>query len=149
MAESETPRTDAFGILPVSDDIWTDLPGYGREALEKLLTEWGNLSRQLERELHLKDQKIAEAEARAESLQSQLAAAQREPKWIPVTEKLPDLDTTVLIWSDVVNLGWCEIAGVFRGCNLGYDGDSAVDDGVTHWMPLPELPIDTAQGDPS
>ena len=69
MAESETPRTD--GLFTDVELSWDR--GLHTKVLFSRMQEH---ARTLERELHLKDQKIAEAEARAESLQSQLAAAQ-------------------------------------------------------------------------
>lgn len=52
-----------------------------------------------------------------------------ERRWIPVTERLPDVGIEVLIYS--------EDDGV---CVDYYGGDSFGYYEVTHWMPLPEPP---------
>lgn len=54
---------------------------------------------------------------------------QEERRWIPVTERLPDVGIEVLIYS--------EDDGV---CVDYYVGDSFGYYDVTHWMPLPEPP---------
>lgn len=61
--------------------------------------------------------------------------AKSKPKWIPVTERLPDHRTTCLIADDgSVVVGWRNLVGEWydvTGDRLKY---------VTHWMPLPEPP---------
>ena len=54
---------------------------------------------------------------------------QEERRWIPVTERLPDVGTEVLVYS--------EDDGI---CVDYYGGDSFGYYDVTHWMPLPEPP---------
>ena len=52
------------------------------------------------------------------------------PRWIPVTERMPEEDVAVLTWGKqaVVLIDWHR------------NGKWFVTDGVTHWMPLPEPP---------
>lgn len=54
---------------------------------------------------------------------------QEERRWIPVTERLPDIGKDVLIYSkeDGVDVDY------YGGDMFGYWN-------VTHWMPLPEPP---------
>jgi len=71
-----------------------------------------------------------------------------KPKWIPVTERLPDTSHSVLVagkmkyewekeYTRFVDLGWND--GVsFETCNDWYEGQHEFE--VTHWMPLPEPP---------
>ena len=54
---------------------------------------------------------------------------QEERRWIPVTERLPDIGIEVLVYS--------EDDGI---CVDYYGGDSFGYYDVTHWMPLPEPP---------
>ena len=55
-----------------------------------------------------------------------------EPKWIPVTERLPSEDGFTLIFTAHGHAGVCYFTNGWWG---GYDKG-----GVTHWMPLPEPP---------
>lgn len=60
--------------------------------------------------------------------------------WISVEERLPEGYSLVLIWdNDTVYVATFE-DGVFNEHNLGWDGSSAVNSRVTHWMPLPKSP---------
>lgn len=74
------------------------------------------------------------------------------PRWIPVTERLPERYIEVLVcFAGQMSLastgqftgdphdiqGWC-----YPSENLGCT-DSGADPVVTHWMPLPEVPTPT------
>ena len=60
------------------------------------------------------------------------------PKWIPVTERLPEEYETVLVCSGgYVEPGWLGCDRVFYTHDK-YESDTIYD--VTHWMPLPEPP---------
>ena len=75
-----------------------------------------------------------------------------KPRWIPVTERLPDTSHSVLVagkmkyewekeYTRFVDLGWND--GVsFETCNDWYEGQHEFE--VTHWMPLPEPPKEEA-----
>lgn len=55
-----------------------------------------------------------------------------EPRWIPVTERLPEKDTRVIV-----------CASLPEGIHSDFiyeDGHWFVSTGVTHWMPFPEPP---------
>ena len=55
-----------------------------------------------------------------------------EPRWIPVTERLPEKDTRVIV-----------CASLPEGIHSDFiyeDGHWFVSTGVTHWMPFPEQP---------
>lgn len=55
-----------------------------------------------------------------------------EPRWIPVTERLPEKDVRVIV-----------CASLPEGVHSDFiyeDGHWFVSTGVTHWMPLPEPP---------
>ena len=88
---------------------------------------------------------IAAADA-IEELQAQLmysndaakAIAEKVPKWIPVTERLPNAGERVLCY--------CR-ANIYEVMKMRTDGDWVYDTNhiymhsfVTHWMPLPEPP---------
>ena len=58
-------------------------------------------------------------------------------KWIPVTERLPDTEDRVLVCCKTKKgLQTINMAYLFNGTWHGQGSMS----GVTHWMPLPELP---------
>lgn len=57
-----------------------------------------------------------------------------KPRWIPVTERLPEplVNVLALYGDGRMDIDWVDHEGCFVCENL-YDG-------VTHWMPLPEPP---------
>ena len=74
----------------------------------------------------------------------------QKPKWIPVTERLPDAGKKVLVFAygyDTITARMCKKTEsgypVFE-CK-GYDGiyrEMARAGRITHWMPIPEPPKD-------
>lgn len=81
------------------------------------------------------------------------------PRWIPVTERLPEKTGTYLAWmkwdpteadeepsaypvlydADAEGFGWWK--SYYDGETLGWAGEDFVRyEGITHWMPLPEPP---------
>ena len=81
------------------------------------------------------------------------------PKWIPVTERLPDKDGKYLAFNKgiVAGSGYCRVLGFAKDArkidqydfvedwqNVWYFYDSeygyVTTNSVTHWMPLPEPP---------
>ncbi len=67
--------------------------------------------------------------------------AEKVPKWIPVTERLPLLNTPVLATDGIeVDVSW--MYGVPPRWITSY---TAIDeDKLTHWMPLPQTPKEEA-----
>lgn len=72
----------------------------------------------------------AELLQKTQQLTAELAALKEAHRWIPVTERLPDVLETVLIISDG-EVG----AGIMLDDDYWADGAD-----VTHWMPLPAQP---------
>ena len=63
-----------------------------------------------------------------------------QPKWIPVTERLPKNGDVVLCYmefNDVRILQWDDVSAWWLGYGRGDDWQKV---NVTHWMPLPEPP---------
>ena len=61
------------------------------------------------------------------------------PKWIPVTERLPEKNTSVLVYyKHGRNIFWYDEKDGF--CDIDQYGMNCPDGTVTHWMPLPEPP---------
>lgn len=92
---------------------------------------------------------LAEAADRLENQNAHIAALQQEieklrgqlPRWIPVTERLPEDRSDVLVvayWHERwgVYMGWCAPERAAWSVHIGI-GDRS-DIAVTHWMPLPE-----------
>ena len=63
------------------------------------------------------------------------------PKWIPVTERLPDYNLVVLV-TDGVDVGMGHRYALAEGKYEGWEVPFAdiEEDDISHWMPLPELP---------
>ena len=73
-------------------------------------------------------------------------------KWIPCSERLPELDVSVLVYFAHDFSSYMEVAALTEfGAYLRYQGEAAKLmwwsgeipsdlDSVTHWMPLPEPP---------
>lgn len=73
----------------------------------------------------------------------EIAVAQERTRWIPVTERLPEDRSNVLVVAY-----WCERLGVYMGWCAPERAEWSVhvgigdrnDVAVTYWMPLPEGP---------
>ena len=64
------------------------------------------------------------------------------PKWIPVTERLPEIHTNVLVVDKAHDMAVGSLEKIWDGI-VWVCPFSAVDDDdckITHWMPLPEPP---------
>ena len=63
---------------------------------------------------------------------------QRAPRWIPVSERLPDTADTVLVWEAMAGemlVGW---KGKTNWAVVGEDKGDEIN--ITHWKPLPTPP---------
>ena len=60
------------------------------------------------------------------------------PRWIPVTERLPEDTTEVLVCSGIF-APFTEVAFYDGLWYSAWDGETEIES-VTHWMPLPEPP---------
>ena len=58
-------------------------------------------------------------------------------EWIPVTERLPSIDETILVYDGDVDTGIFYKGAFQRFDENGYPFEIS---GVTHWMPLPQPP---------
>ena len=71
--------------------------------------------------------------------------ADAKPKWIPVTERLPEDDEIVLIACKIGKMFVGYHKHLFPGCEVwriltARDSTKKITYTVTHWMPLPEPP---------
>ena len=58
-------------------------------------------------------------------------------RWIPVSERLPEADETVLLWdNNQVEIGWMVAPTIWKQF-VGRQWDAA---NPTHWQPLPSPP---------
>lgn len=83
--------------------------------------------------------------ARCARYAEEIAVAQERTRWIPVTERLPEDRSNVLVVADWLGrwgfyMGWCAPERAEWRVHVGirYRSDVA----VVYWMPLPELPED-------
>lgn len=131
-----TPRTDAlFPIGPLG------VPET-RLTITQIADEFRQLERKLEHEQREHNVLKAAYYDATEGISAQLSAqsASGAPAWIPVSERLPDDDLTVMI----------SVNGESEPVWMGYyDADHWKETGsggrveVTHWMPLPTPPVDS------
>lgn len=139
------------------DEVREDLEEMAREngweyAAEKLRQRCEQITRMPVRQVHEEEMRQARRENEAKGIYfheddpEELAklglSSTREtgPKWIPVTERLPDCDGRYL----------CNVKSyAFRGCYYRdilkfeqglFAGEYAAHEDVTHWMELPDYP---------
>ena len=70
----------------------------------------------------------------------QPAPAQDVAGWIPVTERLPEVETDVLVRGVRRNEVMHRVAGLFNGEWSSQETEDLLLGEVTHWMPLPAAP---------
>ena len=101
---------------------------------------------------------LAEAADRLENQNAHIAALQKEieklrrqvPRWIPVTERLPEDRSDVLVvayWHERwgVYMGWCAPERAEWSVHVGIGDRSDV--AVVYWMPLPAPPKEDDRND--
>ena len=84
-------------------------------------------------------------EAKLAARIAELEAAQR---WIPVSERLPEIGVRVLFYNSFItniHKGWLSCDEWVSEIGVFYNGDKLKR--ITHWMPLPEPPIVYGKGD--
>ena len=73
------------------------------------------------------------SQAVIDALNMAVLALMLQPKWIPVTERLPDKPMKCLVYTKRGDCGGYDISYYNQGFYSQYAN-------VTHWMPLPQLP---------
>jgi hypothetical protein len=69
------------------------------------------------------------------------AVGEMLPRWIPVSERLPQEDEDVIVFTDEENEMGVHVASIDEdGVWCPSHGDGWMFPTVTHWMPLPEPP---------
>lgn len=79
--------------------------------------------------------RLREVLPKVEALCARLAELEAVARWIPVTERMPQEGSTVLVWGtacDAALVGWHT-----RGKWSAHGGKCGL---VTHWRPLPDGP---------
>lgn len=113
---------------------------FAQHALKKRADKWGSVNNATRRDEALQCRDAIESAINSLRMPGvSLPSAIRPPDgWIPVTERLPDDDTTVMVaiegGSEPVWLGFLD-GEVWTGVDAGpFEGT------VTHWQPIPEAP---------
>jgi hypothetical protein len=76
------------------------------------------------------------------SLTARIAELEAERRWIPVSERLPEIGVRVLFYNNFIkniHKGWFSCDEWVSEIGVFYNGDKLKR--ITHWMPLPEPPI--------
>ena len=83
-----------------------------------------------------------------DALNARIAELEAERRWIPVSERLPELGSPILFYDSIlerINKGTCTAKNSdntnlhwFTDDDLFYFGDRS--EYITHWMPLPNPP---------
>lgn len=84
------------------------------------------------------------ADALAEQ-QKRIAELEAQNRWIPVTERLPEVGRSVIAYNAPAK---CAAEAVYKGGGKFFQFRWAArlqEQEVTHWMPLPELPKEDTQ----
>lgn len=96
-----------------------------------LMSEAANAIEELNMKLHGDEAAIAGMKREIERM-----VVADKPRWIPVTERLPEKYTHNLVYGSEIGIDILYFGN--RGLFLDYHSDEI--NGVTHWMPLPEPP---------
>lgn len=86
------------------------------------------------------------------NLQTLESTNQFKPKWIPVSERLPEKNVEVLVWRqywDIPIQAYINVKGEWLASREtrdwmidGYVNNAQLSESPTHWMPLPEKPTE-------
>jgi len=67
--------------------------------------------------------------------------AEKQPKWIKCSERLPEVSGEYLASRFKGDRGWSlDYSAEFKGWNLGFNGERENEMFPSHWQPLPEAP---------
>ena len=126
-----------IGLYPGKSGIWAVIEQTA-DRIANQSTHIAALQQEIEK-LRGQNEQLREAAA----LVTKESAELLERRWIPVTERLPEDRSDVLVvayWHERwgVYMGWCAPERVAWSVHIGI-GDRS-DIAVTHWMPLPEPP---------
>ena len=124
------------------DELVKRLRSHNGWALNKTLDEAADaieqLSADLERSKEWEGFWKEQAEEAKGKLQQYALAVANKPRWIPVTERLPEGRIQVLVCSGFF-APFTEVAFFDGMWYSAWDGETEIE-AVTHWMPLPEPP---------
>ena len=73
-------------------------------------------------------------------LETEQATSDENKRWIPVTERLPELGDRCLCLVKSFAFPGCKYHSILQYDKLGFIEGCIYTDDVTHWMPLPEPP---------
>lgn len=113
--------------------------------LREALTEYADTLRREKDKHYINTLCVAvDLDALLDATPTEKAPQKEAAQWIPVSERLPEQSTRVLIW---YRRSFNEWRPEFGEISLGHwrpdGGNGNFDNDVLHWMPLPEPPAQT------
>lgn len=110
---------------------------YAADLIERLTAENADLRKEIE----WKDMVIALAQKEQAKAEAERDALREKQRWIPVTERFPELEVPVLVLDRRGNMIVRTLRRLVSDKEAVFRPDGlAPRKNITHWMPLPEAP---------
>lgn len=132
---ADCPNCPLYG----NENCLAEVMGGAVDLLERL----SGANAHLHEELEWKDKVIAIAQRKQAEAEAERDALREKQRWIPVTERMPELEVPVLVLDRRGNMIVRTLRRLVSDKEAVFRPDGlAPRKNITHWMPLPEAPED-------